>query len=307
MQTPTALAPVVIAGGTGTLGLATAQHLKSQGYHVVLLTRSLKPNLSFEQLLWDGKSVDESWGARLAGSILINLAGELVDRLPTKKNIRLLKSSRTEPTLALVTASERFGRPKLWLQASTLAIYGDAGDRILDEGAKPANGPEQMAGVAKAWEAAVTQTAADRVVWLRTAVVLQSHTPALARLTKITRRFLGGTVSHGRQWVSWIHITDYLRAFDFVIAGDDISGIIHVCSPKPITNRALMTALRKALHRPWMPPTPTVMIKLGAWLLFKTDPALALTGRRAVPKVLNDAGFEFQFSDIDQALRDLCS
>jgi NAD dependent epimerase/dehydratase family enzyme len=163
-----------------------------------------------------------------------------------------------------------------------------------------------MAGVAKAWEAAVTQTAADRVVWLRTAVVLQSHSPALDRLTKITRRFLGGTVSHGRQWVSWIHITDYLRALDFVIAGKNLSGIIHVCSPRPITNRALMTALRKALHRPWMPPTPAVLIKLGAWLLFKTDPALALTGRRAVPKVLNDAGFEFQFSEIDQALRDLC-
>ena len=128
MQDRKALNKVVLAGGTGTLGLAIAKHLGDRGFDIVLLTRKRKPGIEFRQVIWDGRQVDVSWGELLPGSILINLAGELVDRVPTKKNIALLKSSRTEPTVVLAQASKRFGKPALWLQSSTLAIYGDAGD-----------------------------------------------------------------------------------------------------------------------------------------------------------------------------------
>jgi NAD dependent epimerase/dehydratase family enzyme len=122
----------------------------------------------------------------------------------------------------------------------------------------------------------------------------------------MTKLFLGGTVSSGRQWVSWIHFEDFLRVVDFLIERESMSGVVHITSPNPVNNRELMASLRKTLNRPWTPPTPALLVKVGAWLLFRTDPALALLGRRAIPKRLQDAGFEFRFSHISASLSDLC-
>ena len=296
---------VVIAGGTGSVGRAIAKHLAHQGHEIVLLTRRVRPELSFEQIHWDGRTVDQAWAKELAGSMLINLAGELVDRVPTKRNIDLLERSRVEPTLALVEASRVFGAPQLWLQMSTLAIYGDGEDVVLDDDAPAADGPRQMAGVAEAWEAAVRDASAGRLVTLRTGIVLQKGTPALNRLVTITRAFLGGTVGSGQQWVSWIHIVDFLGVIDFIIANQGISGFVNVTSPNPIQNRDMMRSLRRALGRPWSPPTPRFAITLGSWLLFRTDPQLALTGRRAVPSKLLSAGYRFQHTEFEEAVTNL--
>lgn len=299
------MSKAVIAGGSGALGSAIAAHFESRGFEVVVLTRRVRADFPFRQLVWDGASIDASWGAELAGALLINLAGELVDRIPTEANINLLERSRVEPTRALAAAAAQFGKPALWLQMSTLAIYGDAGDAVLNESAAPASGPRQMAGVAKAWEAALPAGSAERTVFMRTGVVLQPNTPALNRLVTVTKRFLGGTVGSGKQWVSWIHIDDFLAALDFLVDHTQLVGVAHITSPAPVTNRALMAALRKALHRPWTPPTPPLLIKIGSRLLFKTDAQLALTGRRALPAKLTAAGFKFRFATIDSALQDL--
>ena len=155
---------------------------------------------------------------------------------------------------------------------------------------------------------------AERVVWLRTAVVLQRNTPALNRLSTITKLFLGGRIGSGRQWVSWIHERDFLRAIDFIIANEvqagansdrPIHGPIHITSPNPVQNRELMRTLRHTIGRPWSPPLPAFATRLGAKLLFRTDPQLALTGRRAVPSKLLATGFEFEFPDLGSALADL--
>jgi len=187
---------------------------------------------------------------------------------------------------------------------STLAIYGDAGEQVIDEGHRPAAGPPQMAGVATAWEHAGEGARADRVIILRTGIVLDRNTPALDRLTTLTRFGLGGRISGGDQWISWIHIDDFLRALDFVRDEPSIAGVVHVTSPKPIRNRDMMTNLRRRLHRPWSPPTPKPLVHLGARLMW-TDPALALTGRRCVPKRLLDSGFVFAHPEFDEALTEL--
>lgn len=296
---------LIIAGGSGALGQGVANHFADLGFEVTILTRKTNPSSRFKQLVWNGTSVSASWGRELKGSILLNLAGELVDRVPTYKNIDLLASSRVQPTTTLVRAARKFGAPKLWLQMSTLAIYGDAGDTELDETAKPANGPRQMAGVAKAWEFASRGSGAQRIAILRTAVVLQRDTPALNRLVKITKLFLGGRVASGKQWVSWIHFDDFVAALKHIISDETLSGAIHLTSPSPVTNDTLMKTLRALLHRPWTPPTPAIAIQLGAWLLFRTDPALALTGRRAVPAKLQKSGFVFQYPGLEPALKDL--
>ncbi len=297
---------VVIAGGSGALGLRLAANFESRGFQVVILTRSIRRHVAFEQRVWDGVTADASWGPLIPGSILINLAGELVDKRPTPSNISLLMSSRVEPTTALSQAAAKFGAPSLWLQMSTLAIYGDAGETVLDESSPVAGGPEQMAGVAKAWESALQPISGCRQVFLRTGIVLDAGTPALARLETITKWFLGGAVASGRQWVSWVHIADFIGAVNFLVDNPQISGVVHLTSPNPIRNRGLMKALRHALGRPWSPPTPKFLIQLGARFIFKTDPLLALSGRRAIPAKLVEAGFVFQQPDISPALVELC-
>ena len=194
----------------------------------------------------------------------------------------------------------------VWIQASTLAIYGDAGEQVLDESARPADGPPQMAGVARAWEAAVDGAHSERVVVLRTGIVLDTDTPAFDRLCSLVRWGLGGRVGPGTQWISWMHIDDWLavvrRALDPTAPALD--GIVHATAPNPVRNADLMAALRRNLHRPASPPTPGVLVRVGAVLL-RTDPALALTGRRAVPARLLADGFEFAHPDLDEALADL--
>jgi uncharacterized protein (TIGR01777 family) len=297
---------VVIAGGSGALGLKIASNFVARGHEVVILTRKIRDGIRFEQRLWDGSSVDATWGMLIPNSILINLSGELVDKRPTRSNIDLLKSSRVLPTKALAQAAEIHGAPVLWLQMSTLAIYGDSGEVILDEESRTAEGPEQMAGVAKVWEAALTPIPGCRAVFLRTGIVLDAGTPALNRLETITKFFLGGSVGNGRQWVSWIHIHDFIAALNFIIETSSISDRVHVTSPEPVQNRLLMSSLRRVLRKPWSPPTPRILIRIGARFIFKTDPLLALTGRRAVPAKLLNAGFRFEQPNIESALLDLC-
>lgn len=235
----------------------------------------------------------------------MNLAGELVDRRPTAANIDLLTRSRVRPTRALASAAAGLDKPStVWLQASTLAIYGDGGETLLDESAPPADHPPQMTDVARAWEQAATGQLAERQVVLRMGVVFDRDTPALDRLAGLTRWGLGGRISSGRQWISWLHITDLLAIVRRCLDDPAIVGVVHATSPHPVRNAELMATLRQVLRRPPTSPTPAPLARLGA-LLLRTEPALALTGRRCVPARLLDAGFSFTYPHLRPALQDL--
>lgn len=300
-------AKVVIAGGNGALGQRICEDLAGAGYDLAVLTRAPQPGSRYRQVEWDGRTVG-AWSAELAGASVINLAGALVDRPPTPANVDLLTRSRVEPTTALVEAVGQLGvRPAVWIQMSTLAIYGDAGDAVLDESARPAAGPPQMPGVARPWEEAAAGVRAARMVTLRTAIVLDAGTPAMKRLTTLVRLGLGGRIGSGRQWVSWLHVADF-QAIVRACLDDrlELAGVVHATSPNPVTNAELMSELRRALHRPPAPPTPKLMLRAGSALL-RSDPALALTGRRCVPGQLLKAGFEFAYPELGPALSDLLS
>lgn len=295
---------VVIAGGAGTLGRRLADDRARRGDEVTILTRRPRDGISHCQVSWDGRTVGP-WSEELKGAVLVNLAGELVDKRPTPGNVELLRRSRVEPTGALVAAASTLVTPpRLWLQMSTLAIYGDSGQAIVEEGHPVADGPPQMAGVARPWEQAVEGAAADRLVVLRTGVVLDRGTPALDRLVRLARLGLGGRISTGTQWVSWAHCADFLDAVHFICDHPDLAGVVHVTAPGPVQNRDMMASLRKAVRRPWAPPTPRPLVHLGA-LALRTDPALALTGRRCVPRRLLDAGFGFRYPTFGPAVHDL--
>ncbi|GAA4399564.1 DUF1731 domain-containing protein [Tsukamurella soli] len=302
---------VVIAGGSGLLGRRIAADLTSRGHAVAILTRAVDPALAFRQVEWDGRTVG-AWADELAKprTAVINLAGKLVDCRPTAANIAALTRSRVEPTRALVAAVARLGRPvPHWVQASTTAIWSDAGETPCTEGTPlPDPGLPQMTGVALPWEEAVAGAAAERLTILRTSIVLESESPALGRLVSITRAGAGGRVGDGRQWFSWIHIDDWLAAVRRALGTDDgaglPAGVVVAATENPVRNAELMRQLRRRLHRPPSPPTPAPLLAVGA-IALRTDPALGLTGRYATSTMLREVGFEFRFPTLDVALADL--
>lgn len=306
---------VVIAGGSGSLGRLLAARLSARGHDVRILTRSHDPGLPFDQVLWDGRTTgawtrvleDEADGPGVA---LVNLAGRLVDVRPTAANIAGLRDSRVDSTRALVAASATLHRPLVaWLQASTTAIWSDAGElRLTEDSPLPDPGLPQMTGVARAWEEATRGALTDHLVLLRTSIVLDRDAPALKVLARLTRAGLGGRVGTGRQWFSWIHHEDWLRVSVAALGLDPQlrlpAGPLVAAAPHPVRNAELMAALRRHLHRPPAPPTPTVLLRLGAVAL-RSDPALALTGRHCTSSVLAAAGFTFDHPDLASALREI--
>ncbi|HEX4559486.1 MAG TPA: DUF1731 domain-containing protein [Mycobacterium sp.] len=301
---------VVIAGGSGALGRRLVTSLAGK-CDLVVLTRRPDPNANVRQVYWDGQTVGQ-WAAELDSpdTALINLVGKLVDCRPSPANINELIRSRVLPTRALVSASQQLQAPLAhWVQASTTAIWADAGETACTEATPlPAVGLAQMTGVARPWEEAFAGANTDHGVVLRTAVVLDLRGAALKRLVPLTRFGLGGRVGSGRQWFSWIHIDDWLSIVQTCLGFDsDVvvpAGVLVAAAPNPVRNAQLMAALRKKLRRPPALPTPAALVRVGAVLL-GTDPALGLTGRHATSKVLADLGFRFRHPTLVSALSDL--
>lgn len=123
-------------------------------------------------------------------------------------------------------------------------------------------------------------------------------------LAGLTRWFLGGAAGRGNQYISWIHIDDLCRLFLWAIEREDVQGVYNATSPEPVTNTQFMRELRRILHRPWVPPTPVLLVHLGCFFM-RTEPVLALTGRRGIPTRLLEQGFEFQHPTLAESLRDL--
>ncbi|MEU4599617.1 DUF1731 domain-containing protein [Nocardia sp. NPDC023988] len=302
---------VVIAGGTGALGVQIAADLTCRGQRVTLLTRRRNPGIPFRQTEWDGRSVG-AWAAELRepGRIaVVNLAGKLVDCRPTERNIAELRSSRVDSTTALVAAARTRDTPvDYWVQASTTAIWSDAGETRCTETTPVPEGLPQMTGVAEPWEQAFDPAQAAHWTILRTSIVLDPDAPALKRLSQLTKAGLGGRVGPGDQWFSWIHIEDWLRIVRACIGLDpEVSipdGILVAATENPVRNAELMATLRRLLHRPAAPPTPKAILSVGAVVL-RSDPALGLTGRHATSEVLPKTGFTFQYPTLDEALTDL--
>jgi uncharacterized protein (TIGR01777 family) len=301
---------VVLAGGSGSLGQRITTDLTDRGHDVVVLSRMPDAHSPVRQVFWDGQTVGD-WAAELDGpdTAVVNLAGKLVDCRPTSANIAELRNSRLSPTRALVQASQELEYPvRHWIQASTTAIWSDAGETRCDETTPLPTGLPQMTGVAKPWEEAFEGANTQHGVILRTSIVLDPQSPALRRLVMLTKAGLGGRVGHGRQWVSWIHITDWLAVVRACLGLDPgvmiPAGVVIAATEQPVRNDELMATLRRHLHRPSAPPTPAVLLKIGA-ILLRTDAALGLTGRHATSTVLRESGFRFQFGTLDAALGDL--
>lgn len=297
---------MLIPGGTGFLGSAVTEVLVARGDEVVVLTRgSDKARGPVSFVHWDGRT-EGPWVDGL-GDIhaVVHLSGKRVDCLPTKSNIRKLISSRVEPVLAVgeAVASGKI-TPEVWVQISSLAIFGEGGEAVIDESTTPSGvGPPQMVQVCLAWESAVGVATAtvDRTMILRGGIGLGgTGDPATARLLFLARLGLGGRIASGKQWVSWISLDDFVNVILRSIDDDTMSGVYHATSPNPVRNAEMMSTYRNLAGRKWGIPSPRFVTKIGA-LALGSDPALALTGRRVVPRRLLEAGYEFEHPDFADA------
>ena len=298
---------VVLPGGSGYLGRHLAGRLRDRGDEVVVLTRGPAGERDgIRRVAWDGRSVG-AWADELEGAdAIVHLAGRRVDVRPTRRNIATLVRSRVEPVVAVGRALEQLtSPPPVWVQVATLAIFGDAGDEILDETTVPSGiGPAQMVTVALAWEHAFrTVVGCERAVLLRCGVAIGSDDPATTQLTRLARLGLGGRIGSGRQWLSWIALDDLLDVLERALDDDGMHGLYHVTSPNPVRNHELMAAIRETVGRRRGLPSPAPLTRIGAWSM-GSDPELALTGRRALPTRLQHESHRFTRPTIQAALTD---
>ena len=312
---------VVIAGGTGFLGQAVARDLSRRGWTVVVLGREPKPPAHGTLVLWDGKTLGP-WEMALEGAdAVINLAGKNIAAVHNDENRKQILESRLDSVRALGAAvRHRAQPPRLWLQASAVAIYGNPGAQICDETTPAAaSSPSEsfLTAVTKRWEAAFASEASPaRKITLRTGIVLGRDGGALQPLIKLAKAFLGGSAGDGRQYLSWIHLEDYCAICRWALEGGSgesasasgeraVPQAYNLCAPQPVTNEDFMKELRHALHRPWSPPAPAWAVKFGAEVIMRADSSLILTGQRVLPRRLKEAGFPFAFPQLRVALKDL--
>ncbi len=298
---------IVLPGGSGFLGRALTERLTARGDRVTILTRGAPSSgEGWECVHWDGRSQGE-WTRVLEGAdAVVHLSGKRVDCRPTRRNLDQLVSSRVDTVRSIGEAlASCQSAPPVWVQLSSLAIFGEGGDTVIDEQTLPSGrGPAQMVQVCLAWEAAfaAASTGVARTVLLRAGIGIGgAGDPATDRLAWLVRWGLGGRAGTGRQWVSWVALEDFVAAMVRAIDDDSMVGLYHVTSPNPITNAEMMATYRRLLGRRFSLPAPAPITFLGA-LLLGSDPALALTGRRCVPTRLLHESFEFSVPTFEAAV-----
>lgn len=297
---------IVIAGGSGFIGRHLAKRFRGQGHDVVILTRTASARTDgVREVAWDGRSFGP-WSRELDGAAaVVNLTGKSVNCRHTDANRREIIASRVDSVRAIADAISASVAPaSVWVQASAVGIYGDAGDRLCDESAP--RGSDFMAEVCEQWEAAFRAALAPntRRVVLRFGVALGRDGGALPMLARLARWGLGGTVGSGTQYMSWIHIDDLTSVVQRAIDSGTMTGPYNTATHTAATNAAFMRRLRRAVHRPWSPPAPAFAVEIGSYII-GTEPSIALHGQRCIPRRLDEAGFAFAHEDLGETLAGL--
>lgn len=309
---------IVIPGGSGQVGQLLARAFQSDGHDVVILTRQLALGAAGRPVLWDART-SGNWTAELEDAdAVINLAGKSVNCRYTSRNREEITRSRVDSTKAIGLAIARAQRPpRLWLQAATATIYAHRYDAAHDEASGVLGGNEEgvpetwsfSIDVAKAWERALNEAPAaplTRKLILRSALILSPERGGIFDvLLGLVRHGLGGRMGNGRQYISWIHGADFIRAIYWLIAHENLEGVVNLASPNPLPNAEFMRVLREAWGTRLGLPASEWMLEIGTYLM-RTETELVLKSRRVIPGRLLQDGFQFAFPDWNDAARDLC-
>jgi hypothetical protein len=291
---------VAVTGSHGLIGRTLLGELRRAGHDVVRIVRSPEGDAAAR---WDPDAGTIDSG-RLAGvEAVVHLAGVGIgDRRWTPAHKQAVLDSRSRGTALLAeTVAELDPAPRVLLSASAIGFYGDRDDELLGETSSSGSG--FLADVCRQWEQATApaEAAGVRTVHLRTGIVQARDGGALAKQLPIFRLGLGGRVGRGRQWVSWISLTDEVAAIVHLLGAETVSGPVNLVGPAPVTNAEHARTLARVLGRPapFVVPTPALELVLGAEMARE----LLLYSQRVDPVVLTRTGFEWRHPSLEEALR----
>lgn len=289
---------IIIAGGTGFVGRYLARKFMSMGYEVIIISRQK------DHINWNNISAIEA--ALENAEMLINLSGKSVDCRYNEKNKKEIYDSRIDTTKALGKAILACkDPPSLWINSSTATIYRHAEDRPMTESAGEI-GNGFSVNVATSWEKAFFDFTlpATRQVALRMAIVLGKEGGVIDPLRNLVRFALGGKQGRGNQMFSWIHIEDVFSIINFIQQHNELSGVFNTAAPNPVTNKNLMQLLRINMGIKIGMPMPEWLLKIGA-VFIKTETELILKSRWVIPARLLEAGYQFKYGVLDEALKNI--
>ncbi len=302
---------ILLTGGTGFIGRALVDKLLKDNHKLTLWVRdreaaknyyrkSYSPDLANQiEYYTDLQLVDPS----VKFDAMINLAGEpIIDNRWTQARKKQLTDSRVKTTQSLIELIKRLQqKPEALISGSAIGYYGSQpGDNGLDENAKPVDGFTHQ--LCQQWENIAKQAENNsvRVCLIRTGVVLGDG-GALEKMLLPFKLGLGGPVASGKQWMSWIHMDDQIRAIEFLLNNQRLSGVYNLTSPQAVDNQAFSQSLAKQLKRPAFFRVPEFVMKL----MLGEAAELLLEGQRVLPANLLQAGFEFKYPDLKLALESI--
>ena len=299
---------IVIPGGAGYLGRSLSDYFVGLGYRVIVFSRGTEsPGNGVKIVPWDGQTLG-TWVHEIDGAdAVVNMVGRSVNCRYNNKNRQAIYNSRLHSTRVLGEAIRSVQQPpKVWINSSSATIYRHALDRPMDE-LRGDIGTGFSVDVCRQWEHTLltSYTPHTRKIAMRTAIVLgKGSGGAMMPLLNLARLGLGGKMGPGTQFVSWLHLEDFVRSVQWLIDHEELDGTINVAAPHPCTNADFMRVLRFVCGQPVGLPSQRWMLEIGA-LMLRTETELLLKSRRVVPTRLLDSGFTFNYPYVYDTLRNI--
>ncbi|WNS41029.1 TIGR01777 family oxidoreductase [Paenibacillus sp. MMS20-IR301] len=296
----------IICGGSGFIGSELTEYLLQGGHQIITIGRKLPgnkvshPGLSY--LTWD--SLRSNPEAAEGADALINLAGASLSQRWTPSGKQAIMQSRLETVAAAGKLLSSFqNKPQVVIQSSAVAIYGTSLQDTYNE-SSPARVIDFPSEVVKTWEEAADEAYPGvRLVKLRTGVVLGNESGAFPKMKLPYSLGFGGRIGSGKQWLSWIHLTDMVRLIEFCALNPEMEGPVNATAPQPVTNEQFGRMLGKVYHRPHWFPVPAFLLKAAVGELS----AILLEGQRVLPSKAVNHGFTFTYPTLQPALEQLKS
>ncbi len=300
---------ILIFGGSGFIGKYLISGMSNGPYEIVVFTRDPgKVDPGFKQkakwIKWDGQAMEPVIRNCTGKYAIINLAGENIGgKLWTKNQKEKILSSRINITRNISLAiNQSTEKPVVFIQGSATGFYGTQDEKRIDENF--AKGTGFLAEVVDAWEKSLKLNDEEliRIVYIRTGIVLAIDGGILPLILQPFRFFLGGCPGNGKQWISWIHIKDVLKAIGFILENNNISGVFNLTSPEPVQMKIFCRIAGQSIGKPSWLNIPAFILKL---LPGGMASELFLTSQKIFPDRLIEGGFEFGYKDVRTAMYDL--